>query len=105
LDWNPARGSEQAGLRPALIVQTDAANQNPAYPNTIVATMSTAGRQIPTHVEVLPSNENGLRELSYVKCEQLLTVSKGRLRDRIGALSPGLMANVDVAIKRVLFLS
>ena len=45
VDWSPSRGSEQSGMRPALVVQTDAANQNPRYPNVIVAAISTGVRQ------------------------------------------------------------
>ena len=48
VDWSPGRGSEQLGKRPALIIQTDAANTNPRYPNTIVLTLSTKGRLL-TH--------------------------------------------------------
>lgn len=44
VDWSPGRGSEQTGHRAALIVQTDPANHNPRYPNTIVATISRQGR-------------------------------------------------------------
>ena len=40
VDWSPGRGSEQQGVRPALIVQTDAANLNPKYPNTIVVAIN-----------------------------------------------------------------
>ncbi len=67
LDWSPGRGSEQTGLRPALIIQADAGNMNPRYNLTIVATVSTKGKStIPTHVELTPSAGNGLREVSYV---------------------------------------
>jgi mRNA interferase MazF len=104
LDWNPARGSEQGGRRPALVIQTDPANQNPNYPNTIVAAVSTKGRQVPTHVEVSPTAENGLVDTSHVKCEQIMTISKERLLARIGVLSSGQMASVDASIKKALDL-
>ena len=104
LDWNPARGSEQAGRRPALIIQENAASANPKYPLTIVAAVSTKGRQIVTHVEVDRSELNGLEQLSYVKCEQVQTVSKQRLVQRIGELEPEHMARVDDALKRVFAL-
>ncbi len=105
LDWSPGRGSQQLGVRPALIICTNAAGQNPRYNCVIVATVSTRGSaEIASHVPVMPSDENGLRELSYVKCEQIQTVSKGRLLDRIGSLSNGHMATVDATLKRVLAL-
>ena len=74
--------------RPALIIQTDAANANPRYPNTIVLTLSRTGHPITSHIEVQPSPANGLRDPSYVKCEQILTVSKERLESQIGTQQP-----------------
>ncbi len=50
VDFDPARGSEQAGRRPALIIQNDAGNESARYPNTIVLAMSTKGRPVPFHV-------------------------------------------------------
>lgn len=105
VDWNPGRGSEQAGRRPALIIQTDAGNSNPAYPNTIVGAISTARARVMTHVEVEPSAENGLRATSSVKCEQLVTISKDRLGARIGQIGPDAMERVDRALKRALGLT
>jgi len=59
VDWSPGRGSEQEGVRPALIVQVDAANQNPKYSNVIVVTISTKGRPVPFHIPVSPFPLNG----------------------------------------------
>src|SRR5437870_699657 len=84
LDWSPSRGSEQAGRRPALIVQENPASSNPNYPLTIVAAISTKGRAVPSHIEVQPSEQNGLSAPSFVKCEQIQTVSKSRLNAYIG---------------------
>ena len=101
LDWSPGRGSEQAGLRPALIIQADAGNANPRYPLTVVATVSTKGKaSISTHVELSPSPLNGLREVSYVKAEQVMTVAKDRLQTRIGSLTLSEMDRVNAALKR-----
>ena len=80
VDWSPGRGSEQTGRRPALIVQNDAGNRSERFPNTIVVAISTQGRQIPFHVPLEPTSDNGLRETSFVKCEQIFTLSKERLR-------------------------
>lgn len=104
VDWSPGRGSEQTGRRPALIIQTDAANSNPNYPNTIVATVSTKGRNVPSHVRLEPSEDNGLTRTSFIKCEQLLTVSKARLERRSGHLPDEEMTLVEAAIARVLAL-
>src|SRR2546427_11449172 len=79
VDWSPGRGSEQAGRRPALIVQTDAANLHHDYPNTIVVAISKSGRSVPFHVSVSATAKNGLKVApSYVKCAQLMTIDKAR---------------------------
>ncbi len=105
MDWSPGLGAEQTGLRPALIIQNDSGNQAGSYPNTIVATISTKGRDIPFHVSLRPTKINGLEVLSYVKCEQILTVSKARLiGPSWGRLTEEEMSQVDEAIKRSLGL-
>jgi mRNA interferase MazF len=103
VDGSPGRGSEQTGVRPSLIVQRDAGNQSATYPNTIVAAISTSGR--PLHVRIRPSATNGLKADSYVKCEQLTTISKTRLvGEPWGRLSDAEMAQVDEALKLSLSL-
>ncbi len=104
LDWAPARGSEQSGRRPALVVQTDAANRIEAYPNTIVVAVSRAGKPVPFHVKVQPDEDNGLRDTSFVKCEQLMTVSRQRLVERMGRVSDAVLFQVDQALRKVLGL-
>lgn len=98
VDWSPARGSESAGVRPALVVQRDAGNLAPTYPNTVVVTVSSQGREVPLHVRLAPSRENGLKNVSWVKCEQLFTISKDRLRGRLGRVSAGDLREVEQAI-------
>jgi mRNA interferase MazF len=102
LDWSPARGSEQAGFRPALIIQTDAANSNPGYPNTIVLAVSTKGKPVPFHVALKPSRRNGLSEALFVKCEQVLTVAKDRLVRKVGAIGEGELQQINRAVRLVL---
>ena len=104
VDWSPGRGSEQLGRRPAVIVQTDPANRHPRYPNTIVVTVSRQGRQVPSHVRIEPTAENGLIAQSFVKCEQVLTISKARLKTRLGRFSPDDLARVAMALRVVLAL-
>ena len=104
VDWSPGRGSEQAGRRPALVVQTDAANSNPRYPNTIVVAVSTRGREVPTHVRLEPTPANGLATLSYAKGEQVLTVCKARLVQKIGTLDEVAMGRVAEAVRLALDL-
>jgi mRNA interferase MazF len=106
VDWSPGRGAEQTGRRPALIIQNDYGNHSDVYPNTIVATISTKGRDIPFHIFIRRSKGNGLRADSYVKCEQVLTISKARLIGRAwGRLNTAEMARVGEAIKISLALT
>jgi mRNA interferase MazF len=104
VDWSPGRGSEELGKRPALVIQTDAANRNPRYPNTIVLTLSTKGLSVASHVEITPDAQNGLRTTSWVKCEQILTVSKERLVEFWGNLSPKDLLQVESGVRTVLSL-
>lgn len=105
VDFSPGRGSEQTGRRPALVLQNDAGNQNPRYPNTVVLAMSTRGKPIPFHVRIAPHQRNGLEEVSYVKCEQVLTLAKARLlAEPLGRLSAAEMRKVEVAVKLSLAL-
>lgn len=104
VDWAPGRGSEQTGRRPAVIVQTDPANRNPRYPNTIVVTLSSKGRDVPSHVRLEPTEDNGLSDVSFAKCEQVLTISKDRLQDRLGRLGTKDVRRVSAALRTVLAL-
>src|SRR4030042_293503 len=104
VDWSPGRGSEQTGMRPALVIQTGAANRNPHYLNTIVLTVSSKGKEVPFHIPIHPSAENGLEMPSFVKCEQVLTISKERLVRRLGYIEKEQFDAVAIAIRRVLEL-
>lgn len=106
VDFTPGRGSEQTGLRPALVLQNDFGNQNPRYPNTIVLAMSTKGKPVPFHIEIRPNRQNGLQDVTYVKCEQVITVSKRRLERRkpVGRISSTQMVEVEIAVKLALAL-
>ena len=104
VDWSPGRGSEQLGRRPALVLQTDAANSNPRYPNTIIITISAKGLEVATHVRLEPDATNGLRETSWAKCEQILTVSKERLIEKWGTISPRDLRRAEEAARIALGL-
>jgi mRNA interferase MazF len=60
---------------------------------------------VPSHVHVEPTDENGLTAPSFIKCEQLLTISKERLEKRLGRLSPDDLEKVAAALRVVLALS
>ncbi len=86
------------------MIQENAASANPNYPLTIVAAVTTQGRNFASHVVIEPSTSNGLAVTSYVKCEQLQTISKDRLVQRIGALDEVSMERVRIALLSVLSL-
>jgi len=102
VNWNPARGSEQAGKRPALIIQNDIGNEKST--TTIVAAISSSVKHYPINVEIKPP-EGGLAHQSIVKTSQIMTISKKRLEKRVGSLPAKKMAQVDKAIKLSLSLS
>src|SRR6202162_6720811 len=105
VNWSPGRGAEQQGTRPALIIQNDRGNASLSYPLTIVASMSRTERELPLHVRIAPSEENGLTDFTDVKCEQLMTIEKSRLARRRGFITSEELSKVDVALRLSLNLS
>src|ERR1051325_317807 len=97
IDWIPGRGSEQTGRRPGLIVQADPINRSTRYTNTVVVALSTVFHPVPTHIQIEPSDENGLNHTSYVLCEQIQTISRDRLQSRIGTIDSESLGKVDQA--------
>lgn len=96
VNFNPARGSEQRGLRPALVIQNDVGNEYAS--TTIVAAITTTIKIYPVTVP-LRRREGGLPQPSMVNLAQVLTVDKSRLRRRLGTLSPERISMVDAAIR------
>lgn len=98
VDFHPSRGVEQAGRRPALIVQNDVGNQYSPY--TMVTALSTAPlkRAYPFMV-LLSLGEGGLKQASHVNCAQILTIDKSRLGPLIGQLSDARMVEVTQALR------
>ena len=95
VNWNPARGSEQAGIRPALIIQNDIGNEK--SPTTIVAALSSVVKLYPMNVKIDPP-EGGLSRPSIVKTSQILTISKERLQKKLGRIGKEKMEEVNRAI-------
>ena len=96
-DLSPVIGSEQGGIRPILIVQNDTGNK---YSPTIIAAAVTSKlnkAKLPTHIE-LNANEFGLNKDSVILLEQIRTLDKRRLKERIGELPPSKMQKVNVAL-------
>lgn len=96
VDFHPAQGSEQRGIRPALIIQNDVGNQYAG--TTIVAAITSTIKIYPVTVP-LQKGEGGVREASMVNLAQILTIDKARLQRRIGALPSESMERVNAAIK------
>jgi len=101
VNWDPARGSEQAGERPALVIQNDIGNEHAS--TIIVATISATIRLYPMNVLIEPP-EGGLIKPSIVKTGQILTVSKERLKKKLGKISQGKMLEVNRALQLSLAL-
>ena len=68
--------------------------------------MSSQGKPVPFHVEVQPNRQNGLTQVTYVKCEQIVTIAKARLlgRKAVGTLSLADMRKVETAVELSLAL-
>ncbi len=96
-DLSPVIGSEQGGVRPVLVVQNDIGNK--FSPTVIVAAVTSQinKAKLPTHIEI-SANEFGLSKDSVILAEQVRTVDKRRLREKIGALDEKQMARVDEAL-------
>ena len=96
-DLNPAVGSEQGGIRPVLILQNEVGNW--FSPTVIVAAMTARGGKahLPTHVPV--GTDSGLRRPSLVLAEQVRTIDKSRLLERVGMLPPEKQEQVDRALR------
>ena len=96
-DLSPVFGSEQGGVRPVLVVQNDIGNK---YSPTIIAAAITSKldkAKLPTHIE-LNALDYGLMKDSVILLEQIRTIDKRRLKERIGALDDTVMKRVDLGL-------
>lgn len=96
-DLSPVVGSEQGGIRPVLIVQNDVGNR---YSPTVIAaaiTSRTDKSKLPTHIDVF-ADKFGLEKNSVILLEQIRTLDKKRLREKMGHLDESVMDKVNSAI-------
>ncbi len=96
-DLSPVIGSEQGGIRPVLIVQNDVGNR---YSPTVIAAAITSQHnktRLPTHISV-EASDCGLAKDSIVLLEQVRTIDKQRLKERMGSLDLASMGMVDKAL-------
>ena len=96
-DLSPVVGSEQGGLRPVLIVQNDVGNR---YSPTVIAAAITSQKEktkLPTHIDV-SGTQCGLSRDSVVLLEQIRTIDKRRLKEKMGRLDDGAMEPINKAL-------
>jgi len=96
-DLSPVVGSEQGGVRPVLVIQNDIGNR---YSPTVIAAAITSKinkAKLPTHIE-LDAQSYGLVKDSIVMMEQIRTIDKKRLKEKIGHLDSAVMQRVDEAL-------
>ena len=96
-DLSPVVGSEQGGIRPVLIIQNDVGNK---YSPTVIAAAITSQinkAKMPTHIE-LSADDYGLYKDSVILLEQIRTIDKKRLREKVAHLDKNLMLDVNNAL-------
>jgi mRNA interferase MazF len=102
VDFDPTRGHEQAGRRPAVVLSADALNHSHAG-LLIVLPVTSKAKQIRSHVKVAPP-EGGFKTASYIKCEDIRSVAAERLVRRWGRVSPQTMRAVEQTVRILLEL-
>jgi mRNA interferase MazF len=102
VDLNPTRGHEQAGKRPCLVVSVDLFNQG-ASELVVVLPITSKDKGIPFHVEVNPP-EGGLTQRSFIKCEDVRSISVERLTNMWGVVSANTMMLVEDRLRILLGL-
>lgn len=96
-DLSPVVGSEQGGVRPVLIVQNDTGNRHSPTVIAAAITSQTGKANMPTHISVA-ATQSGLPRDSVILLEQVRTLDKRRLRERMGRVDRTVMEQVDTAI-------
>ena len=96
-DLSPVIGSEQGGIRPVLIIQNDVGNK---FSPTVIAaaiTSQTSKNRLPTHINI-NSKDYGLMKNSVILAEQIRTIDKSRLKEKIGQVDESIMGQVNNAL-------
>ena len=96
-DLSPVVGSEQGGIRPVIIIQNDMGNKYSPTDICAAITSQINKAKLPTHIELAKSSY-GLVKGSVILLEQIRTLDKRRLKERIGALPENTMRKVDGAL-------
>lgn len=96
-DLNPVVGSEQGGIRPVLVIQNDIGNRFSPTVIVLAITSKLGKARLPTHVDIA-AGEAGLTKPSIILAEQMRTLEKTRLGERLGRLNEKEMQRVENAI-------
>ena len=102
MDLNPTRGHEQSGRRPCLVLSVDKFNHGPAD-LVVVVPITTRDKRIVSHVRIEPP-AGGLKETSYIKCEEVRCVAKQRFHKLAGTIDSKAMSEVEYRVAAILGL-
>jgi len=102
VDLSPVLGHKQGGQRPALVVSVDAFNAGPAE-LVVALPLTSKAKGIPFHIEIQPP-EGGVKQASYVKCEDVQSISRERLRERWGTVSGITLLQIEDRLRILLNL-
>ena len=95
---NPVIGSEQGGTRPVLVIQNDLGNQYSPTTIVVAITSQITKAKLPTHIE-MPKEKGNLEKDSVILAEQIRTVDKSRLKQKVASLDEDLMSQVNRALE------
>jgi mRNA interferase MazF len=103
LNLDPIIGREPSGTRPALVISVEPFN-NSGLELVVVCPLTSRNKGFPTHVPVKPE-ETGLSRVSFIKTEDIKSISSGRFIKRLGIVPPKIMTDVETRLKRILGLN
>jgi mRNA interferase MazF len=101
VDFGEPHPGEPAAHRPGLVLGPPD-TFGPAFPFVIVTPLTTTRRGLSLHVEVEPTHESGLHEVSYIQCELLRSINRRRLVHRLGTINPDVSLRVSSVVKTLL---
>ena len=99
-DLSPVIGSEQGGVRPVLIIQNDVGNKHSPTVIAAAITSQTGKTKLPTHIEIEPE-KSGLKADSVILTEQIRTIDKSRLKEKIGHIGRIINTGINVLSNRI----
>ncbi|MGE0601085.1 MAG: type II toxin-antitoxin system PemK/MazF family toxin [Dehalococcoidia bacterium] len=102
--FEPVEGSEQGGIRPAVVVSHDSININSPVVIVVPLTSRQRERVLPTHV-IIPVSEAAVDVESVAKCEQVRAITSARLLRQRGTLSATVMLEIDRGLRRAMALN